>query len=388
MQFRRPGTRRPDGRHLVEGRTRSPGRTESTPFAPALNIERDRRTGSSPGWRSERDVPDLPGLPAGPARLRRAAAPPRPSPRLPRAPARVGWPGLTNGSATSNISSSGTIVSATPPGGVNHAYRARRRCLCAGRLQGAQQSDAEPRAALGVRRTGFRQPRAAHQRLAQPDQHGQYAGISGGYAGHHARHRNSGRIRGSFQLQLCGFPDASGGRTIPEQSENRHAEQPVHQELCPARGLAWKPLRPTSSWCAAGGGYFYDRVGVTTYNKSTQTSIPYAVPYQQSGAANYFSSFSQPYAPAALGWTPRWANATTTSNLNVVLTAPVYPTPLTYEWNLNAQYEFLLRDGCWNWATWEAAAFIRRPTIRSTRCLSIRSTSPCSRARRLPSTAS
>jgi len=64
---------------------------------------------------------------------------------------------------------------------------------------------------------------------------------------------------------------------------------------------------------AGGAAAFLRSVGVTTYNKSTQTSIPYAVPYQQSGAANYFSSFSQPYAPAALGWTPRWASATTTS---------------------------------------------------------------------------
>ena len=74
--------------------------------------------------------------------------------------------------------------------------------------------------------------------------------------------------------------------------------------------------------------------GVTTYNKSTQTAIPYAVPYQHPGSANYFSTFAQPYAPVVYwGWTLRWANfgtggaggalgTGTTSNLNIVLTDP------------------------------------------------------------------
>jgi hypothetical protein len=52
-----------------------------------------------------------------------------------------------------------------------------------------------------------------------------------------------------------------------------------------------------------------------------------------------------PYAPASIGWAPRWVNITgqtgTSSNLNVDLMGPIYLVPTTYQWNLNTQYEFL-----------------------------------------------
>jgi hypothetical protein len=147
----------------------------------------------------------------------------------------LGLPGCTPGSGTQHFQlgidcfghAAGRCESRLPNRG--------SRCLCAGRLQSGQQSDAEPRRALGIRRTGFRQPRAAHQRLAQPHQHGQHSGIAGRYAGHHARHRHSRRIRGSFQLPIRGLSGSSRGRSVPEQSEDRHAEQPIHQELRSAR---------------------------------------------------------------------------------------------------------------------------------------------------------
>ena len=94
-----------------------------------------------------------------------------------------------------------------------------------------------------------------------------------------------------------------------------------------------------------GAGYFYDRVGNIVYNGGAANAYPYAPPVGQTGAANYFSTEAQPYAPTPLGWSPRWINLATaaSSNLTIVLTNPIYLTPLTYEWNLNTQYEFLPR---------------------------------------------
>jgi len=88
-------------------------------------------------------------------------------------------------------------------------------------------------------------------------------------------------------------------------------------------------------------------MGVGALNNSSVQIAPYAVPVFQSGTANYAATEALPYQPASLGWSPRWisintANGTgTSSNLNVVVMAPQWVVPTTYQWNLNTQYEFL-----------------------------------------------
>jgi hypothetical protein len=252
--------------------------------------------------------------------------------------------GTTNGTSTSNISSSGSIVSATPPGGVNHAYRIAA-------ADAFVQDDYKVLSNLTLN-LGLRWE---YDGLVS-DSHGLLTNVwpnlittvntPASLGGTLGTTPATGTLAGFVvpsNFNFAAFPTPPVGGLFQNNQKIATQNSPSIKNYSPRVGLAWKPLPTDKFVVRAGGGFFYDRVGVTTYNKSTQTSIPYAVPYQQSGAANYFSSFSQPYAPAALGWTPRWASATTTSNLNVVLTAPVYPTPLTYEWNLNAQYEFAPR---------------------------------------------
>ncbi len=117
---------------------------------------------------------------------------------------------------------------------------------------------------------------------------------------------------------------------------------PSLKNFAPRVGFAWKPLSTDRFVVRGGGGYFYDRVGESLQNKSSVQAFPFAVPIFQSGAANYYSSEAQPYAPSPLGWAPRWVNFATGqgSGLSILSTNPNYVTPLTYEWNLNVQYEF------------------------------------------------
>jgi len=119
--------------------------------------------------------------------------------------------------------------------------------------------------------------------------------------------------------------------------------------FAPRLGFAWKPLASDRFVVRGGGGYFYDRLPMSLYQRSS-SAPPYAVVASQSGAANYFSSEAQPYNPAiALGWgsVVRWANINTvsqtgtTSNINAGLVDPHFALPTTYQWNLNVQYEFL-----------------------------------------------
>jgi hypothetical protein len=254
--------------------------------------------------------------------------------------------GTTNGSSTSNISSSGSIVSATPPGGVDHGYRIAA-------ASAFLQDDFKVRSNLTLN-LGLRWE---YDGLVS-DNRGLLTNIwpslintvnvpvtLGGNLGTSAATGSLAGFVVPSNFNFAAFPPPPVGGLFQNNQNIATQNSPSIKNYAPRIGLAWKPLASDRFVVRSGFGYFYDRVGVTTYNKSTQTSIPYAVPYQQSGASNYFSSFSQPYATAALGWTPRWANlaTTTTSNLNDILTSPNYLTPLTYEWNMNVQYEFVPR---------------------------------------------
>ncbi len=250
--------------------------------------------------------------------------------------------GLTNGTSTSNISSSGTTVSATPPGGVSHAYRI-------GASSAFAQDDYKVLNNLTVN-LGLRWE---YDGLVS-DSHGLLTNVwpslintvnTPGSLGTSAA---TGSLAGFVlpaNFNFGAFPAPPVGGLFVNNQKIATQNSPSYKNFSPRVGFAWKPLSTDRFVVRGGGGYFYDRVGVTTYNKSTQTAMPYAIPDQQSGAANYFSSFSQPYAPVTLGWTPRFVNFATGQNsaLNVILTNPIYPTPLTYEWNMNVQYEFAPR---------------------------------------------
>ena len=270
-----------------------------------------------------------------------------------------GVAGATNGTFNSSIVNSGSIVSATPPGGVAHSYRITAS-------NAFVQDDFSVRSNLtlnlGVRWEfdGLVTDNGGLLTNVWPSliKTNNTPVSLGGSLGNSASCPNIslpvgtpcvlGTLAGYVvpaNFNFASFPMPPVGGLYQNNQNIATQNKPALSNFAPRIGLAWKPLSSDRFVVRAGGGYFYDRVGVTTYNKSTQTAIPYAVPYQQANAANWFSTFQTPYAPGVLGWTPRWFSPATsqTSNLNIVLTDPNYPTPLTYEWNANIQYEFLSR---------------------------------------------
>jgi hypothetical protein len=122
------------------------------------------------------------------------------------------------------------------------------------------------------------------------------------------------------------------------------AERPSMKNFSPRFGFAWQPFGGSRFSMRGGYGLFYDRANDTSVISLTVRSVPYATPLGASGAANYFSSFAQPFLPAVLGWgSPRKVNFATgeSSNLSLRLIQEDFGTPQTRKWNLNIQYEFL-----------------------------------------------
>jgi hypothetical protein len=244
--------------------------------------------------------------------------------------------GQTNGTSSSNISSTGTSTSATAPGGVIHAYRIPEGSAF---VQDDFKTSSSLTLNLGLR--------WEYDGLNY-DKYGQNTNVWPNLI-------NTVPVPGSTPATgtLAGFvvpsnynpalyaPPPVGGlfqnnKKIPTENS------PSLRNFAPRVGFAWKPLASDRFVVRGGGGYFYDRVGESLQNKSSVQAYPFAVPIFESGAANYYSTEAVPYAPSPLGWAPRWVNFTTgqTSALSILSTNPNYVTPLTYEWNLNVQYEF------------------------------------------------
>jgi hypothetical protein len=251
--------------------------------------------------------------------------------------------GLTNGTASSNISNTGVTTAVSGPTGLIHAFRW-------GAVSAFMQDDIKinPRLTLNL---GMRWE---YDALAY-DKYGNNTNVwpslistvdtpallgtsvaTGSLAGF--------VVASNFNFAAYPAPPVAGvfqnNHKFPTQNS-----QPI-DNFAPRVGLAWQPLASHPLVVRGGFGYFYDRVDLGSYSSSVLTGEPYADPIFQSGAANYFSTFALPYGHPSLGWTPRWVNINTTtqtgtsSNLNAVLLQQDAPTPLTDEWNLSAQYEF------------------------------------------------
>jgi carboxypeptidase family protein/TonB-dependent receptor-like protein len=260
--------------------------------------------------------------------------------------------GVTNGTAQSNISSSGNSVGITPAGGEDFQFRAPT-------ANAFVQDDFKVRSNLtlnlGVRWEWFPLNYAANGEntniwvqniaLVPNSQLGTTAqtGTLAGYV-----------VPSNFPFSA--FPAPPVGGLFVNNSKNTPTlnNAPI-ANFGPRIGLAWKPLPSDRLVFRTGFGTFYDRAGNTIYNKSATQGSPYDTPVAQSGAANWFSTEASPYcsvptagisvncATPALGWTPRFFNpANNTGSTTAVLSAnPVYLVPVTYEWNANVQYEFV-----------------------------------------------
>ena len=115
------------------------------------------------------------------------------------------------------------------------------------------------------------------------------------------------------------------------------------KDFAPRVGVAWQPLNTDRFVVRSGFGYFYDRVTQANYTTTYYIAQPYATFISKSGSSNYFATEAQPYIVPPIEWQPRWVNFAngTGSNLSEYIQDPNYLTPLLMEWNLNVQYEFL-----------------------------------------------
>jgi len=116
--------------------------------------------------------------------------------------------------------------------------------------------------------------------------------------------------------------------------------------FAPRLGFAWQPIGGGRMVVRGGVGYFYDLV-----NGQYLGGFDNGQPYSGSLTAGPTSTLANqqvlsgvlPGPPGTFGYIPRWVNLATGASSNIAGTtlAQNFTTPVTYEWNLDVQYEFL-----------------------------------------------
>ncbi len=117
--------------------------------------------------------------------------------------------------------------------------------------------------------------------------------------------------------------------------------------FAPRVGFAWQPTGSGKVVVRGGGGYFYELVNgqglagfgnAEPYATVSQTNSIYSTLQNETTAPTLL-----PGPPGTFGWAPRYVNPATpsqNSNLSLGIISPNYTTPVTYEWNLDTQYQF------------------------------------------------
>jgi len=121
---------------------------------------------------------------------------------------------------------------------------------------------------------------------------------------------------------------------------------PVHN-FAPRLGFAWQPTSSSRFVVRGGAGIFYELVNGIQAAYMPLRVLPGAVNVQSSPLASWQTPGIRPAAftgpVGGVGFPPLFSDPATnqTSNLNLFLVPQNLTTPVTYEWNLNTQYEFL-----------------------------------------------
>lgn len=122
---------------------------------------------------------------------------------------------------------------------------------------------------------------------------------------------------------------------------------PSWHNFAPRLGFAWQPTSSSRFVVRGGAGMFYELINGIQGAYMSMRVMPGAVNVQQSPQASWqtpgIAPASFPGPVGGFGFTPLWANPATnqTSNIQQNLVPQNLTTPVTYEWNLNTQYEFL-----------------------------------------------
>jgi Carboxypeptidase regulatory-like domain len=152
---------------------------------------------------------------------------------------------------------------------------------------------------------------------------------------------------------LVGFEVPSNFQgTIPTgvfQNSNPYQmpTRPPWDDFAPRLGFAWQPTASNRLVVRGGAGLFYDFV-----NGVVDMQFPMRVsPDVATVPTSPLSTLANPAVlpavlpgpPGTYGFTPRWINLATGANSNIgqITESENFTVPLTYEWNLNTQYEFL-----------------------------------------------
>ena len=124
---------------------------------------------------------------------------------------------------------------------------------------------------------------------------------------------------------------------VPTQSN------PQLDNFAPRVGLAWQPTEERSVRRARRLRLFLRLYRLSDLRHQRDTSGTVRSDHRRKWNGKLFLSEAQPYAPTPLEWTPRWVNFATGASSNIAdyIMQQKYVTPLTYEYNLNTQYEFL-----------------------------------------------
>jgi Carboxypeptidase regulatory-like domain len=126
-------------------------------------------------------------------------------------------------------------------------------------------------------------------------------------------------------------------------------------DFAPRIGFAWQPTRSNRFVVRGGGGYFYDVMPGVTLLNVLEVTAPALLPPVINGltSASLANPWQSPQGTIAgpagtAGFAPRWVNVgngvstgISSSNISQNTIQQDIGVPLTYEWNLNTQYEFL-----------------------------------------------
>jgi hypothetical protein len=147
------------------------------------------------------------------------------------------------------------------------------------------------------------------------------------------------------------YPAPPAGVTLSNNS-TPVTSGPPKDNFAPRFGFAWQPKKDGRLVVRGGVGLFYDRIGGGAFVHGLEQGYPYAVTLDYSGAATAPYSSQNPYPSTPLGtFASRWVNfngcqpeclnGAPTSALDTPTLDTALHTPLTRQYNLNFQYEFV-----------------------------------------------